>query len=124
MNRLLSGTALIAALVIAAPVWAADAPLSPEPVGARLTADPVPYTGLSTPSAGQIPEPSAGASMEPRRHVIRRAPRGRHAGHMRMPGARSSAPNDNIADRLNAEQLGRAGGGGPPRGMTGPYGGP
>src|SRR5207249_3337255 len=77
------------------------------------------YTGQSTPYAGQIPEPSAGATVEPRRHVVRRAHRARHAGHMRMHRARSSAPDDNVANQLNAQQLGRMGGG---PGVAGPYG--
>ena len=109
MNRLLSGTALVAALALAAPAWA-EAPMTPRPLGGPYTSETAPappstiYSGQSTPYV-------QGAPAEPRRQVMRRAYHKRHAAHMRMHHARrSSAPSDNIANQLNRQELGRVSG--------------
>jgi hypothetical protein len=111
MKHLLRGTAVAAVLVIAAPVWAQTppAPSQPAPYAQPAPSQPAPYK---------------------ERHAYRKHHK-RYVGHMRGYHARgSTAPNDNVADQLNAQQLGRAGGGmgGAPGGMGGApgpaYGGP
>jgi len=56
MKQLLSGTALAAALAIAAPVWA-QTPTAPNPVGTPSTTAPAPYT-QSAPSTTSPTAPS------------------------------------------------------------------
>jgi hypothetical protein len=117
MNHLLTGTAFAAALVIAAPVWAQTPPSGTQPA---------PYAQPAPPQ----PAPYAQPAPYKERHAYRKHHK-RYVGHMRRYHARGSgAPNDNVADQLNAQQLGRAGGGmgGAPGGMGGApgpaYGGP
>jgi hypothetical protein len=100
MNHLLTGTAFAAALVIAAPVWAqANAPM------ARSSSAAPPSASTAAPMASKA-----------RHHQVRM--RRHHV--MRRGMGRQASPSDNVADQLNAQQLGRAGG--PPPGM--PYGRP
>jgi hypothetical protein len=110
MNHLLTGTAFAAVLVIAAPVWAQTPPSGTQPA---------PYAQPAPPQ----PAPYAQPAPYKERHAYRKHHK-RYVGHMRGYRARgSSAPNDNVADQLNAQQLGRAGGG--MGGAPGPaYGGP
>jgi len=124
MYRLLSGTALAATLALAASAWA-QSPLSPHPLAGPHVPESAPsppstISGQSTPPyAAQTPGASAGATTERRRHVSRRVHRARHVGRVR-----SRAPDDNIANQLNAQELAHSGGGLPP-GMMGsrnPYG--
>src|SRR5205823_11747617 len=56
MKQLLSGTALAAALAIAAPVWA-QTPTTPNPAGTPSTTAPAPYT-QSAPSTMSPTAPS------------------------------------------------------------------
>jgi len=91
MKYLLNGTAIAAALVIAAPVWAqTSAPVSP-----------------STPSA------STDAPMKTHK-IIR--PHRTHTGQQKVSrrGAsrRGTGANDNIANQLNAQEAARNSGGG------------
>jgi hypothetical protein len=103
MKYVLSGTAIAAALVIAAPVWAQTAvPMTPS---------------SSAPSATSAPIGSMGSHM--RSHPVKAR---RHQA-TRRGSARGS---DNIANQLNAQELARNGGGGmagPPGGMGGAPGG-
>ena len=108
MKYVLSGTAIAAALVIAAPVWAQTAaPMTPSP---------------SVPSATSAPMGSTGSHM--RSHRVK----ARHHHATQRGSARAS---DNMANQLNAQEAARnAGGGmGAPGGMGGAppapvYGGP
>jgi hypothetical protein len=107
MKHLSSGAALAAALVIAAPAWAQTTPYGTQPA---------PYAQPAPPQ----PAPYARPAPYKERHAYRKHYK-RYVRHMRGYHARgSSAPNDNVADQLNAQQLGRAGGS--PPGM--PYGRP
>jgi hypothetical protein len=85
MKHLLSGTAIAAALVIAAPVWAQAAPMKASP------------TALSARSAPM------GSHM--RSHRVN----ARHH-HARRRG--SARPSDHVANRLNAQEIARNSGGG------------
>ena len=62
MKQLLSGTALAAALAIAAPVWA-QTPTAPNPVGTPSTTAPAPYTqsapSTTSPTAPSTTSPTA-----------------------------------------------------------------
>jgi hypothetical protein len=100
MNHLLTGTAFAAALVIAAPVWAqANAPMT-----------------RSSPAVPPSASTAAPMTSKARHHQVRMR---RHHVTRRGMG-RQASPSDNVADQLNAQQLGRAGGS--PPGM--PYGRP
>jgi len=111
MKHLLSGVAVVAALAIATPAWAQT--------------QPAPYAQPAPPQTyGQPAPPQTYAEPQPykARHAYRKHHK-RYAGHTRMHYGRGSrAPQDNIANQLNAQELGRLGGG-PPPGMGGPYGG-
>ena len=108
MKYVMSGTAIAAALVIAAPVWAQTAvPMTPS---------------SSAPSATSAPIGSMGSHM--RSHPVKAR---RHQA-TRRGSARGS---DNIANQLNAQEAARNAGGGmarAPGGMGGApapaYGGP
>jgi hypothetical protein len=108
MKYVLSGTAVAAALVIAAPVWAQTAaPMTPSP---------------SAPSATSAPMGSMGSHM--RSHRVK-------ARHHHATRRGSASASDNVANQLNAQEAARnAGGGmgGAPGGMGGApapaYGGP
>src|SRR5437762_10751465 len=63
MNHLLSGTALAAALAIAAPVWA-QTPTTPNPAGTPSTTAPAPYT-QSAPSTTSQTAPSTTTQTAP-----------------------------------------------------------
>jgi hypothetical protein len=89
MKHLLSGTAIAAALVIAAPVWAQAAPMKPSP------------TALSARSAPM------GSHM--RSHRVDHRVNARHH-HARRRG--SARPSDHVANRLNAQEIARNSGGG------------
>jgi hypothetical protein len=103
MKHLLSGTVFAAAMVIAAPIWAQTTPYGMQPA---------PYAQ---------PAPS-----QPARHKARHAYRKhykRYVGHMRMHhDRRGSAPNDNVANQLNAQELERVGSS--PPGLAESHGGP
>jgi hypothetical protein len=117
MKHLLSGTAVAAVLVLAAPVWA-------------QTRSP---TAPSSPSTA--PSASTAAPMEPMGSHKMRSHRTRTGHKMVRHGAsrRGTGPNDNIANQLNAQELARSGGGMAPAPApapasggrkTGPYGQP
>ena len=95
MKHLLSGTAVAAVLVLAAPVWA-------------QTRSP---TAPSSPSTA--PSASTAAPMEPMGSHKMRSHRTRTGHKMVRHGAsrRGTGPNDNIANQLNAQELARSGGG-------------
>jgi hypothetical protein len=101
MKHLLTGVSIAAALAIAAPVWAQNAPMSP-----------------SAPAASA---PAAPAAAGKQRH--HRAVHHRMARHGRAAKANPNA----MANELNREELTRLQGGGaappppaPPPAMTGP----
>ena len=147
MNHLLSGTAFAAALAIAAPVWA-QTPTTPNPAGAPSTTTAAPYTQSAPPATSQTAPyaqqaptrpmaPSATApapysTTENATEPMRRAHHGRYAGHMRMHRMRhapsasrgSRAPNDNIANQLNSQELGRVSGNSAPPAGYSPQGNP
>src|SRR6266581_4956661 len=103
MNHLLTGTAFAAALVIAAPVWAqANAPMT--------------RSSPAVPPSASTAAPMTPMASKARHHQVRM--RRHHV--MRRGMGRQASPSDNVADQLNAQQLGRAGGS--PPGM--PYGRP
>ena len=104
MKHLLSGVALAAVLAIAAPVWA-QSPMSPS-------------TPTAPPSAA--PNDAATPAMEParpRRHAQRTHAQPRSRTHTRSThrGRRPyygwGRPGDHVANQLNAQELGRVGGG-------------
>jgi hypothetical protein len=126
MKHLSSGAALAAALVIAAPAWAQTTPYGTQPAPyAQPAPPPAPYAQPAPPPAPYAqpappPAPYAQPAPYKERHAYRKHHK-RYVGHMRGYHARgSSAPNDNVADQLNAQELGRMGGS--PPGM--PYGQP
>jgi hypothetical protein len=99
-KHLLNGVAVVAALAIAAPVWAQTAaPMAPSPRA------PAPAASAAAPAA-----PAAKA-----RHK-----RVSHHKATRRGMARKTSP-DNIANQLNAQELARVGSSSAP-GMTGSYG--
>jgi hypothetical protein len=110
MKRLLSGVAVAAALVFAAPVWAQNAPSAgngmgmpgPNPGGGGgLT----PYSG-----GGEPPAPAANSAMPPEHHVVRHA-KAMHAFHKHM-AAKAALTGDTTA-QLNREELARIQSGAP-----------
>ena len=144
MNHLLSGTAFAAALAIAAPVWA-QTPTTPNPAGAPSTmSQPAPSTSQTTapraqpaptqPRAPSATAPAPNSTTEnatepmPKRHAMHQARHGRHAVHTRsthrmrhapLASRGSRAPNDNIANQLNSQELGRvSGSSAPPAGYS------
>jgi hypothetical protein len=111
MKYVLSGTAIAAALVIAAPVWAQT-----------------PMTPSSRTPAATAPTAAPEAPMATKAHHKRMH---QHATAQRGKKARGASPSDNMANQLNAQEAARnAGGGmgGAPGGMGGApapaYGGP
>ncbi len=152
MSHLLSGMTFAAALAIAAPVWA-QTPTPPNPAGAPSTTTAAPYTqsapsatSQTAPYAQQTPTrpmaPSAAAPAPystnenatepmPGRHAMHRA-QGRYAGHMRvhrmghahLASRGSRAPSDNMANKLNREELGRVSGSSTPPAGYAPQGYP
>ena len=109
MKHVLSGTAIAAAVVIAAPVWGQTS-------GAPMTSSP------SAPSATSAATGSMGSHM--RSHRVR----ARH--HAKRHGKGGASASDNVANQLNAQEAARAGGGAAPAPApsygraTGPYGQP
>lgn len=107
MKHLLSGTAIAAALVIAAPVWGQTS-------GTRMA----PSSGA--PAATSAPMGSMGSHM--RSHRVR----ARH--HATRRGKARMSSSDEVANQLNAQEAARTGGAGGPRAAygraTGPYGQP
>lgn len=98
MKQLLSGVAVVAALVIAAPVWAqnpsggnAVGTPGPNPGGPGLT----PYTG-----GAPAPAPAANSAMPPMHHA-----RAMHHFHHHM--ARKAALTGDTTAQLNREELAR-----------------
>ena len=91
MKHLLSGTAITAALVIAAPAWAqtSASPMTPSP---------------SAPSATSAPMGSMGSHM--RSHRVK----ARH--HAARHGKARAGSSDNIANQLNAQEAAKNAGGG------------
>jgi hypothetical protein len=142
MNHLLTGTAFAAALATTAVVWA-QTPTSPNPAGAppapstrsapSATPQTAPSTSQTAPYAQQAPAqpraPSATTTEPmPKRHAMHQARHGRHAAHTRsthrmrhapLASRGSRAPNDNIANQLNSQELGRvSGSSAPPAGYA------
>ena len=89
MKHLLSGTALAAALVIAAPVWAQT-----------------PMTPPSRTPAATAPTAAPEAPMATKAHHKRMH---QHATAQRGKKARGASSSDNMANQLNAQELGRVG---------------
>src|SRR5437660_5756744 len=106
MKHLLSGTALAAALVLAAPVWA-------------QTSAPM------TPSSRAAPSASAAAPMAPMASSRARPHRMRAAHHKtaRHGKARGGSASDSVANQLNAQEAAKAPGGmAAPDAYPNPYG--
>jgi hypothetical protein len=103
MKHLLSGTAIAAALVIAAPVWAQTSTTPMKPSAA--------------PSAASAPMGSKGSHM--RSHPVK-------ARHHHATRRGSASPNDNMAGQLNAQEAARGAGAPAPAygGATNVYGQP
>ena len=146
MNHLLSGMTFAAALAIAAPVWA-QTPTTPNAAGAPSTTTAAPYTqsapsatSQTAPYAQQTPTrpmaPSAAAPAPystnenatepmPGCRAMHRTHHERYAGHMRMRHARGSrTSSDNMANKLNREELGRVSGSSTPPAGYAPQGYP
>jgi hypothetical protein len=95
IKQLLSGIAIATAFAITAPGWAqTSAPMAP-----------------STPSPGAAaPAPSAEEPAATMKRHHRRTHRRHHAAQRHVPRG-STAPSDNVANQLNAEELARTQGG-------------
>jgi hypothetical protein len=131
MNHLLSGVALAAVLAITAPVWA-QAPTSPStpntpPSASSTTAPQRPIAATPAAPSAQAPATAqkattapaatASTSMEPakpRRHAQRMHATPSHRMHAQYTRHWHrygwGASSDHMANRLNAEELGRIGG--------------
>ena len=126
MNHLLSGTAFAAALAIAAPLWA-QTPTTPNPAGAPSPSQTAPYAqpAPTQPRAPSATAPAPSSTTEnatepmPKRHAMHRGHQGRQAAHTRsthrmrhapLASRGSRAPDDNIANQLNGQELGRVSG--------------
>jgi len=97
MKHLLNGVAVVAALAIAAPVWAQTAaPMTPS---SRAPAATAPAASAAAPAA-----PMAKAR---HKRVVS------HGKAMRRGMARKASP-DSVANQLNAQELSRVQGGGAP----------
>src|SRR5690242_19947322 len=95
MKHLLSGTALAAALAIALPVWAqTTAPITP---------------ALPAPAAAAPAAPMATSTPHKRMHAHHRVYHRAHHYHAYNDRAYHPARPGDIANQLNAQQLGRAG---------------
>jgi hypothetical protein len=139
MNHLLSGVALAAVLAIAAPVWAqaptspstpntppsassstarsAQAPAAPQKPIAATPAAPSAQAPATAQKATTAPAATASTSMEPtkpRRHAQRMHATPSHRMHAQYTRHWHrygwGASSDHMANRLNAEELGRIGG--------------
>ena len=137
MNHLLSGTTFVAALAIAAPLWA-QTPTTPNPAGAPSPSQTAPYAqpAPTQPRAPSATAPAPSSTTEnatepmPKRHAMHRGHQGRQAAHTRsthrmrhapLASRGSRAPNDNIANQLNSQELGRvSGSSAPPAGYAPP----
>ncbi len=106
MKRLLSGAALAAALVIAAPVWAQN-PSGGNPMG---TPGPNPGGPPLTPYTGGAPGTAPPTEVSPH-HAVRHA-KAMHAHHMHM-ASKAAATGDTTA-QLNRQELARIQAGTPP----------
>ena len=107
MKHLLSGTALAAALVLAAPVWAqTSAPMTP--------------SSRAAPSASAAAPMAPMASSRARPHRMRAGPH-KTARHGR---ARGGSASDSVANQLNAQEAAKAPGAGmaAPDAYPNPYG--
>lgn len=105
MKLLLSGIAVTAALVIAAPVWAQPA----NPSGGNGMGVPGPNPGgggLLSPYSGgaPAPAPAANSAMPPAHHAVRHA-HAMYAHHRYM--ARKAALTGDTTAQLNREELAR-----------------
>ena len=110
MKHLLSGAAIAAALVIAAPVWAQNpsggnpvGTLGPNPGGPGLT----PYSGGGAPAPAAMP-PAGAPTTE---HAVHHA-KAMHAHHMHM--AKKASLTGNTTAQLNRQELARIQSGAPP----------
>jgi len=110
MNHLLNGTALAAALAIAAPVWA------------QTTAPTIPSSPPSPAAAAAAPaSPKATSTRHKRMDVHRHAYHHAYYHHAHGYHAQHRVSRGDIANRLNAQELGRVGSSSAP-GMGGSYG--
>jgi hypothetical protein len=114
MKHLVSGIAVAAALVIAAPVWAQNPsggnPMGmpgPNAGGPGLT----PYSGGAPPAA----PPASTSATPPAHHAVRHA-KAMHAHHKHM-AAKAAVTGDTTA-QLNREELARIQAGTPPAPMA------
>ena len=117
MKHLLTGVAMAAALAIAAPVWAQNAPMTRFAAGRRAKAPAAPAAKAPAPAA-----PMANAPAKPARTMTARKPM--HHRHMAM--RRMTNSGDQMTDQLNQQELQRITSGGPapaPMGNPPPMGG-
>ena len=132
MNHLLSGVALAAVLAIAAPVWAQtptspSTPITPPSAASSTTAPQRPIAATPAAPSAQAPATAqkattapaatASTSMEPakpRRHAQRMHATPSHRMHAQNTRHWHrygwGASSDHMANRLNAQELGRIGG--------------
>src|SRR5215471_9197371 len=110
MKYVLSGTAIAAALVIAAPVWAqtSAAPMSPS---------------TSTPSASTEAPMKTHKIIRPHRTHTGQEEVSQQKANRRATSRRGTGPNDNIANQLNAQEAARNSGGGMAPAPAPTYGG-
>jgi hypothetical protein len=114
MKHLLTGVAMAAALAIAAPVWAQNAPMTPG--GNNPTSGSAgPFAPKAAPPATPAPAPTGGAmnakpmAAKPM-HMHHKAMGKKsmhHVSHRRMMGG-----GDQMTEQLNAQELARITGGG------------
>jgi hypothetical protein len=103
---LLNGAAVVAALAIAGPVFAQNAPVGPKPSGNNYIPPSAPATA-PPPAAAAAPNSAA----PPMHHAVRHAS-AMHAHHRYM--AHKAALTGDTTAQLNREELARIQSGGPP----------
>jgi hypothetical protein len=106
MKHLLTGVAMAAALAIAAPVWAQNAPSSPSapPAAPAAPAAKAPASSAAKPMAGN-PAAKPMAMKKPMHHMAMHH-------HMWMHH-RAMGQGDQMTEQLNSQELQRITGGGP-----------
>jgi hypothetical protein len=120
MKHLLSGVALAAVLAIAAPVWAQSSTTSstpsapPSAAAPSTTAPSAQAPAASERATAATPANPSTATARPRRHAQRMHASPPHRLHARYGRHWHrygwGASSDHMANRLNAQELGRIGG--------------
>jgi len=108
MKHLLTGVAMAAALAIAAPVWAQNAPMTPG--GNNPTSG---SAGPFAPKAAPAPAPAAPAAAQPMAAKPMHRHSTHHVTHVSHRRGHMSA-GDQTTEQLNAQELARITGGGVP----------